>query len=141
MLPTRLRIIAVAIISPNFTAGSIVVLTRGDEILLLRQRHHPAWSLPGGLLDAGEAPSLCVMREVKEELGVDIVVDARPAAVLVEGRRIDIVFTAPWPYESRAVVPRDDEVLEGRWFRADALPSITGPTRRALAAVGPAARA
>ena len=134
LLPTRLRIIIVSVIAPSFTVGALVVLTRGDEVLLLRQRHHSAWSLPGGLLGRGEAPAVCVVREVREELGVAVSVPALPAAVLVEGTRIDIVFITDWVYGDDAVVPHDVEVLEGRWFTRATLPPITGPTVRALAA-------
>jgi ADP-ribose pyrophosphatase YjhB (NUDIX family) len=133
LLPRRLRIIIVALIAPRFTVGALVVLHRGDEMLLLRQRHHDAWAFPGGLLARGESPSACVARELLEELGVVIEVPAAPLAVLVEGTRIDIVFRTDWPYGGDAVVPHDVEVIEGRWFRHGDLPPMTGPARRALA--------
>ncbi|MCU1677192.1 MAG: hydrolase [Frankiales bacterium] len=136
LLPTRLRIIAVALIAPRFTVGAIVVLRRGDEILLLRQRHHSAWTLPGGLMKRGEAPDACIVREVREELGVTVTVPGAPAAVLVEGTRIDVVFLVDWVYGDAAVVPHDVEVLEGRWFPPAALPAITRATVGALQAVG-----
>jgi len=135
VLPRRLRIIIVSVIAPSFTVGALVVLRRGDQVLLLRQRHHSAWSLPGGLLARGEAPSVCVSREVREELGVSVTVPSAPAAVLVEGTRIDVVFVTDWLYGEDPVVPHDIEVLEGRWFTRSTLPAITGPTVRALAAV------
>jgi ADP-ribose pyrophosphatase YjhB (NUDIX family) len=139
-LPRRLRIIIVSLIAPRFTVGALVVLHRGDELLLLRQRHHEAWAFPGGLLARGESPSACVARELLEELGVAIEVPEAPAAVLVEGTRIDIVFTCHWPYGDDAVVPHDVEVIEGRWFRRPDLPPLTGPTSRALAQLDGAAR-
>ncbi|MDQ1700896.1 MAG: 8-oxo-dGTP diphosphatase [Frankiaceae bacterium] len=135
LLPRRLRIIIVSVIAPSFTVGAIVVLRRGESVLLLRQRHHPAWTLPGGLMKRGEAPSACVRREVREELGVDVAIPDVPAAVLVEGSRIDVVFVTDWLYGDSPVVPHDVEVLEGRWFARSALPMLTGPTVRALAAV------
>jgi ADP-ribose pyrophosphatase YjhB (NUDIX family) len=135
VLPRRLRIIIVSVIAPSFTVGAIVVLRRGEQFLLLRQRHHSAWSLPGGLLARGEVPSACVAREVREELGVSVTVPSTPAAILVEGTRIDVVFVTDWLYGDEPIVPHDIEVLEGRWFSRSALPPITGPTVRALAAV------
>ncbi len=137
LLPTWLRIAIVAVVAPSFTVGAIVVLRRDEQILLLRQRHHPAWTLPGGLMKRGEVPAACVRREVREELGVELPIADVPASILVEGTRIDVVFVADWPYGEAPVVPHDVEVLEGRWFSRSALPALTGPTVRALAAVLP----
>lgn len=48
----------------------------GDKILfLLRQPHKPqgeTWGVPAGKLEAGEDPEGAVIREVKEEVGLDI---------------------------------------------------------------------
>ncbi|UTT66712.1 NUDIX hydrolase [Janibacter sp. CX7] len=32
------------------------------------------WDLPGGIVDPGESPAHCVVREVREELGLDVTV-------------------------------------------------------------------
>jgi len=52
------------------------VLIEGQKILLVKQevtatRH---WSLPGGKLEFGETIKQCLMREVKEETGLDVAV-------------------------------------------------------------------
>jgi ADP-ribose pyrophosphatase YjhB (NUDIX family) len=44
---------------------------RGDWILLVRERSHGKWSLPGGWVDVGESPSEAVVREIREETGYD----------------------------------------------------------------------
>jgi ADP-ribose pyrophosphatase YjhB (NUDIX family) len=44
-------------------------LFQGDQILLVRERSEGLWTLPGGWVDAGEAPSVAVEREVREESG------------------------------------------------------------------------
>lgn len=53
--------------------GAVVV--RGDRALIVRRAHPPRkgeWSLPGGMLDLGEALADAARREVKEETGLDV---------------------------------------------------------------------
>ncbi len=52
------------------------VLIEQDRILLVQQQVDEArgWSLPGGALEAGESLAGCVVREVKEETGLDVAV-------------------------------------------------------------------
>ncbi|MDQ1725373.1 MAG: hypothetical protein QOG52_2401 [Frankiaceae bacterium] len=40
-----------------------------ERVLLTRERNDGLWSLPGGWLDAGEAPSVGVVKEIREETG------------------------------------------------------------------------
>lgn len=48
----------------------------GRVCLLLNERDQ--WELPGGRLQAGESPSGCLVRELREELGVEV----RPGRIL-----------------------------------------------------------
>ena len=45
------------------------VVFRGEELLLVKERADRLWTLPGGWIDVGEAPSQAVVREVLEESG------------------------------------------------------------------------
>ena len=47
------------------------VVFRGDDLLLVREKSHGTWTLPGGWVDVGESPSEAVVREVREESGFD----------------------------------------------------------------------
>jgi ADP-ribose pyrophosphatase YjhB (NUDIX family) len=40
-----------------------------DEVLLVRERSDGKWTLPGGWVDVGDAPSYAVEREIREESG------------------------------------------------------------------------
>jgi 8-oxo-dGTP pyrophosphatase MutT (NUDIX family) len=59
-------------------AGAIVRSGR----VLAAQRSYPAeladrWEFPGGKVEPGEVPSAALVREIREELGVDVVVHER----------------------------------------------------------------
>jgi mutator protein MutT len=42
-----------------------------SQILLTRRRDNGLWCLPGGRLDPGETVSECIVREVREETGLE----------------------------------------------------------------------
>jgi 8-oxo-dGTP pyrophosphatase MutT (NUDIX family) len=44
------------------------VVLRDDQVLLLRNERDE-WELPGGKLELGEDPAICVVREIAEEVG------------------------------------------------------------------------
>ena len=54
-------------------AVAIVAITEDDEVLLLRQAHHPIQrvllGLPAGTLEPDESPEACARRELTEETG------------------------------------------------------------------------
>ena len=49
-----------------------VLLEAGRVVLLENERSE--WELPGGRLQAGEDPSICLAREIAEELGIKVAV-------------------------------------------------------------------
>ncbi|MCG8309108.1 MAG: NUDIX hydrolase [Cytophagales bacterium] len=48
------------------------VVFRGNKILLVKETLDRKWSLPGGWADVGLTPSEVVIKEVKEESGLDV---------------------------------------------------------------------
>lgn len=51
------------------------VLKYGDSFVLVKEKGEDKWILPGGRLDIGEQPEKGLLREIKEELGIDCVVE------------------------------------------------------------------
>ncbi len=53
-------------------AASAVVVDREGRILLHRRDDNELWSIPGGAMEVGESIGQTVVREVKEETGLDV---------------------------------------------------------------------
>lgn len=61
---------------PVVAVGAIVV--KAGKVLLVRRGREPSrglWSLPGGAVKTGEGLGEAVVREVKEECGIDVKVE------------------------------------------------------------------
>ena len=100
------------VLLPDSNGRACFVLTK--RLATLR-RHSGQWALPGGRLEAGETPATAALREIHEEVGLDLPADA------VLGRLDDfvsrsghlisaLVVWAASPDEVRAVyrVPLDE---------------------------------
>jgi len=48
------------------------VIFQKDQILLVKEKTDSLWALPGGWADIGYSPSEVVVKEVKEEAGLDV---------------------------------------------------------------------
>lgn len=53
-------------------AASAVVIDQEGRILLHRRDDNALWSIPGGAMEVGESIRQTVVREVKEETGLDV---------------------------------------------------------------------
>ena len=49
-----------------------LVCVKDDKILLVRVRDNTIWYFPGGKIDAGESADGAVLREIKEELNIEL---------------------------------------------------------------------
>ena len=56
-------------------AASAIVTNDEGKILLQRRSDNDLWALPGGAMDVGEDIRATVVREVKEETGLDVQLD------------------------------------------------------------------
>ena len=57
----------------QFTIAAFgLIFDQQNRILLCHRRDYNLWNLPGGTMEAGEAPWETVVRELKEETGLDV---------------------------------------------------------------------
>ena len=54
-------------------AAKALLFNPAGELLLVKPSYKPYWSLPGGLVEAAESPQAACIREVYEEVGLNIV--------------------------------------------------------------------
>jgi ADP-ribose pyrophosphatase YjhB (NUDIX family) len=57
-------------------AASAIVVDEGGRILLIRRSDNALWSIPGGAMEVGERIADTVVREVREESGLEVVPEA-----------------------------------------------------------------
>jgi len=112
---------------PRLSPAIIVAVERRDEILLARSAHFPQglFSVLAGFVEPGETIEECVVREVKEEVGITV-------------GNVRYFGSQPWPFPNSLMLGftaeyvdgelalDPSEIAEARWFRADSLPSIPG---------------
>lgn len=53
-------------------ACKLVVRDTEGNVLLVKPHHKHAWQFPGGAMEVGEDPKVSLLREIKEEINVDI---------------------------------------------------------------------
>ena len=109
--------------------GVGVVITRGDEVLLLHRKNvhgEGTWSTPGGHLDFGETPEACAAREVFEETGLqvgNIRFICITNDVFDESRHYITIWMRGEYQGGEARVAAEYESSEVAWFPREALPS------------------
>jgi ADP-ribose pyrophosphatase YjhB (NUDIX family) len=125
----RAKIGTALIMTPGVTA---IILNEQGEVLLQKRSDNHMWGMPGGAIDPGEDPADAVVREVREETGLEVV----PERVIgVYGGKEAVVA---YPNGDQVAVISilflcrvvggtlqldDDETLELRYFPTDQLPS------------------
>jgi ADP-ribose pyrophosphatase YjhB (NUDIX family) len=138
-LPGPLRRATVHALAPSYTVGAVAVLRRPDgRVVFVDQRHSGGWALPGGLLRRGEPAAEGLVREVCEEIGLDLQSTTLPvplAAVSERVRRVAVVFVVDVP-ETAVVRAADAAEVRGvEWFALTELPAVTEPTLEILHSV------
>jgi len=124
-LPWALQVRAVRHTTPNFSVGTLALLTvDGTQLLLVRPTYRPGWLPPGGLLRRGETAVHGLQRELHEELGLVVQV-AEPHRAFLDVRRQAVTFLSVAVLPSTAL-PRitTRELKDVRWFDVDDLPPL-----------------
>ncbi len=112
---------------PRLAPAIIVLVERGSKLLLARSRHFMPgmFSVLAGFVEPGESLEEAVVREVKEEVGVNI-------------KDIKYFGSQPWPfphslmigftaaYAGGEITIDDAEIEDAGWFSVDHLPRIPG---------------
>lgn len=99
------------------------LICRGDDIALVRRGTKPmagSWALPGGRVRWGEPLAAAVVREVREECGLDVVCDGRIGVAEVFGPDFHFViecFRCVELDDAAALLPGDD-AIDARWVSA-----------------------
>ncbi len=110
---------------PQLATAVIVLIHRGDEALLVKAHNfvHDFYGLVAGFVETGETLEESVVRETKEETGLDI-------------KNIRYFGSQPWPYPCGLMVGFEadyaggeihvqrSELSRASWFRRDHLPKI-----------------
>ncbi|GGW17155.1 DNA hydrolase [Streptomyces globisporus] len=109
-----------------------VVLLAAGHVLLIQRRWNPhagSWALPGGHVDAGETSLRAAVRELEEETGITVPVDALGQVGAFDapgrdprGRYVTVAYTAALP-EPVAPTPLDD-AADARWWPLTDLPPL-----------------
>ena len=112
---------------PRISPAIIVLIRKGDEVLLARSPNFPQglYSLIAGFVEPGESAEDAVVREVREEVGIEI-------------KNIRYFGTQAWPfpnslmigftaeYASGKIKPDRIEIEDAHWFSDKELPVLPG---------------
>jgi 8-oxo-dGTP diphosphatase len=106
------------------------MLRDGDRVLLVRHTYgdRRRWDVPGGHVHSGEPPDDAVLREMREELGIEAAwepVGSIPATTDHKHERVHC-FVAEHPAVRGRLVLARGEIAEAQWFALDALPARIG---------------
>jgi len=109
-----------------FTIGVFGIITDDqNRVLLCHRCDYDLWNLPGGTLEAGEAPWECAIREVKEETGFDVEI-VRLAGIYNKPEKNEICFSFVCKIIGGQLT-LNDEADKIEYFDIKNIPSNTSP--------------
>jgi len=96
----------------------------GDQTLLIRKKRGVGsgnWVGPGGKVEDGETPRECVVREVEEEVGIDVLDPAKAGEFVYRSDGWDAVVHV-FRATEYAGTPEESDEADPEWFPVDDLP-------------------
>jgi NAD+ diphosphatase len=116
------------LVYPRISPAVMVLVERGDDLLLARSPHFRpgAFSALAGFVEAGETVEQCAVREVREEVKIEIA-------------NLRYFRSQPWPfpnslmiaffadYAGGEITPDPVEIEAAGWFQRNALPPLPDP--------------
>jgi len=112
---------------PRLSPAIIVLVERGNEVLLARSRHFlpDMYSVLAGFVEPGESLEETVVREVKEEVSIEV-------------KDLQYFGSQPWPFPHSLMIGftatyaggeiklDETEIEDAGWFTVENLPRIPG---------------
>jgi 8-oxo-dGTP diphosphatase len=130
--PRRLRRWGAHLSQQHFTvSAAAIVLDEQERLLLLKHvfRGGEGWGVPGGFISSGEQPDAAVMRELREETGLEIErAELAFVRTLEHVNHVEMVFRC----RARSVDAKAQslEISELKWCAPDRLPEGLGRDQR-----------
>ena len=98
------------------------------EILLIKHLNSGHWSFPKGHIEDGETEFETAKREIKEETGIDVMIDHTFREIVTYSPRKDtqkiVVYFLGRAINYHQHIPQKDEIAEVRWFDIGHAPSV-----------------
>lgn len=111
---------------PQFTIGVFgIIFDDQKRVLLCHRRDYDLWNLPGGSMENGESPWDGLIREVKEETGLDVE-NIKLAGIYSKPEKDDIVFSFICN-EVGGEISINEEADQIEYFNVNELPPNTSP--------------
>jgi 8-oxo-dGTP diphosphatase len=114
--------------SARFRVAVSALIFEGEQILLAHRRDIDWWNLPGGGMELGETLEDAVTREVREETGLEVVVE-RLVGVYSKPQKQEIVLTFRCR-RTGGILTETEESRACRYFLPNELPANTLPKHR-----------
>jgi 8-oxo-dGTP diphosphatase len=116
-----------------FAASAALIRNEAGDILMVQPTYKESLELPGGYIEIGEYPVAACLREVREELGLEIelrgllAVDWAPAPR--EGEKILFIFDGGQlsPDQEAAVKLREEEIASYGYYTLAEIANRTPP--------------
>lgn len=108
-------------------AVGAVVVSRDGRVLVIRRGKPPGlgnWSIPGGKVEPGESLAEAVVREVREETGLDVKVERHLETYEMCTANYRIEEHLCTPIDDAAPLVAGDDAAEARWAEVAELASL-----------------